>query len=85
MKRGQETPNPYEPPNQAMQPKFTDTSPSDLELRVTELERRISQSWFLRPNLLARVLAVWACFAVGYLILAAIVGPIFLLIELLFP
>jgi hypothetical protein len=84
MKRDEQTPNPYESPNNPMQPQFTDSSSNNLELRVAELERKIAQSWFLRSNLFARVFAVWACFLIGYLILAAIIGPIVLLIELLF-
>ena len=78
--------NPYEPPKEVnVPPAFADNSPTDLERRVADLERQVSQSWFLRPRFLTRVIAVWAYLVVGYIILVAIVAPVVFLIEWLFP
>ena len=83
MSCGDETPNPYNPPKAL--PRFTEESPSDLELRVAELERKISQSWFLRSNIFARVFAVCGHFLLGYVILLVITAPIILLLNWLSP
>jgi len=74
--------NPYESPQVESLP-FTPiaSSTAELERRVAELERQVSQSWFLRPNFLARVFAVWAYFIVGYAMFAAVVMPLVWIID----
>jgi len=74
--------NPFEPPKEVNEPHhFADSSPGELERRVAELERQVRKSWFLRPNFLTRVIAVWAYLAIGYLMLLTIMAPIVLLVE----
>lgn len=74
--------NPYEAPRaDGVVAPFGDNYTTDLERRVAELERQVASSWFLRRNLLWRVIAVWGCFVVGYAMLAAIAAPVILLIE----
>ena len=75
-------PNPYEPPRTESKPQFSDDTPqAELERRVAELERRVSKSWLLSPNFLLRVVAIWAYFLLGYLLLLAIFFPMMMLID----
>jgi hypothetical protein len=79
-------PNPYESPLSGGSPFSTDsTTPSDLERRVAELERRVGRSWFLSNQFLARVFVVWAYLLMGYVMILAVIMPIVYLIGWLFP
>jgi len=74
--------NPYESPRTESLP-FNPIAPSnaDLERRVAELERQVSQSWFLSQNFLARTFVVWAYLILGYAMIAAVIMPIVWLID----
>lgn|GEM_PF-4318876 len=75
-------PNPYEPPRTEIKPSFSDATPhAELEQRLAELERRVSRSWLLNPNFLLRVLAIWAYFLLGYVLILVIFFPIMMLVD----
>jgi len=73
-------PNPYEPPRTPNE--FRDEEPqsdvADLRQRIAELERRVSRSWMVHPNVFFRIVAVWGHFILGYGILLAIWGIVML-------
>ena len=79
--------NPYEPPREpSLPPSFSDRDAvelADLRRRVGELEQQAARSWFVRGNLLQKVLAVWGYLLLGYVMVLSVFFTIMLIIRLI--